>query len=149
MLLKRENVFMDVDVGSADELFEKIGLHMVKGGYAKDSFVQALKDREKEFSTGLPAKAVGTAIPHVDAEHILIPAVAVVKLKNSIPFIMMGSSDTVIDVGVVFMLLLQKAECQLLMLQKLMGLLQDETIMQNIVECSSGGELYDLLKEII
>ena len=154
MLLRKENVFIDLEVADTDELFETVGRHMIDGGFAKDSFIQALKDREKVFPTGLPSGreshgSVGVGLPHSDACHVLIPATAVIRLKKPIRFIMMGSNDVVIDARVVFMLLLEEGESQLTMLQKLMDIIQDDDFMKKIMDCASPDELFELLKDLI
>ena len=149
MFLRKENVFTDVEVNDTDELFEKIGRCLIDAGFAKDSFIQALKDREKAFPTGLPSGDAGVGLPHADACHVLIPAVAVIRLKKPIRFVMMGTDDTVIDAGVVFMLLLEEGDSQLTMLQKLMGIIQDDDFMKKIAGCGSSDELFELLKDLI
>jgi len=149
MFLRKENVFIDVEVNNTDELFETIGRRMIDGGFAKDGFIQALKDREKAFPTGLPSGDIGVGLPHVDACHILIPAVAVIRLKKPIQFVMMGSDDTIVDARVIFMLLLQAGESQLTMLQKLVDIIQNEDFMQSILDCDSPIEVFELLKNSI
>lgn len=149
MLLHKENVFIDVEVNNPDELFEKIGRHMVNGGFAKDSFIQALKDRERAYPTGLPSGASGIALPHVDACHVLVPSVAVARLKKPVQFIMMGSDDTFVNVGVVFMLLLESGHSQVEMLKKLMGIIQDSEFLERLMNCAASDELFEMLKDLI
>ena len=149
MFLRKENVFIDVEVNDTDELFETIGRRMIDGGFAKDSFIQALKDREKAFPTGLPSGNIGVGLPHVDACHVLIPVVAVIRLKKPIQFVMMGSNDTIVDARVIFMLLLEAGESQLTMLQKLVDIIQNDDFMKKIVDRGSSDELFELLKDFI
>ena len=51
--LKEELIIPGLEAKSSDDIFEALGGKLVKQGYCKESYVQALKDREAEFPTGI------------------------------------------------------------------------------------------------
>ena len=47
-----ENLIVpDLEAKSSDEVFEKLGGLFIAEGYCRDTYVDALKDREKDFPT--------------------------------------------------------------------------------------------------
>lgn len=49
-----ENLIVpDLEAKSSDEVFEKLGGLFIAEGYCRDTYVDALKDREKDFPTGV------------------------------------------------------------------------------------------------
>ncbi|VBB08181.1 phosphoenolpyruvate-dependent sugar phosphotransferase system eiia 2 [Lucifera butyrica] len=122
-----------VKASKREEVIRAMGAMLVEQGYVKESYVQALLDREKEFPTGIMAAGLGVAIPHAAAGHVNQTTAAVWVLEHSIPFQVMGGSDAdVVDVNAVFMLAVTKPQEHLLFLQKLMGLFQNEAVMLKI-----------------
>jgi len=86
-------IFMNLNAVTTDDVMEKVGDQFVKYGYCKDSFVEALKVREREFPTGLDINGVGVAIPHTDVTHVNRAGMAIAKLTSGVEFIQMGTDD--------------------------------------------------------
>ena len=93
----RELIEIDLDVKTSHEVIERLSKLLYKGGYVKDSFLDAVIEREKQYATGIPLDPVGIAIPHTDGIHVKKRAVAVGILANPIKFGTMGG-DGEIDV---------------------------------------------------
>lgn len=122
-------------------LFEKLhSLH-----YVKESYLEAVLEREKEYPTGLPLTKTGVAIPHTDSEHVLKPTIAISVLNKPVTFSVMGSPDTKIDVEIVLMLAISDPQKQILMLQRLMAIFQDEQAMEVIKSAQREEEVVNLL----
>ena len=85
--LKEELVLTGLDAESSGEVFERLGKTLIKEGYCKDSYIDALKAREKDFPTGVNMGGVGIAIPHTDKSHVYKGAVAIGVLKKPVKFI--------------------------------------------------------------
>ena len=67
-----ENLIVpDLEAKSSDEVFEKLGGLFIAEGYCRDTYVDALKDREKDFPTGVNMGSIGIAIPHTDKQHVI------------------------------------------------------------------------------
>ena len=101
-------------------------------GYVKESYKQAVKDREKVFPTGLPFEAYGVAIPHTDIEHVNKKCVMLALLEKPVEFVIMATDDDVCEVEAAFMLALMEPHAQLEMLQNLIMVCQDVDILNTI-----------------
>lgn len=112
-----------------NSLLEEIADVLYANHKVKKTFKEAVITREERFPTGLDTGNFGIAIPHTDGIHVNKPAIAIAILSKKVPFIQMGSFDEIVQVEVIFMLALNKAENQLEALQALIALIQDkETI---------------------
>ena len=90
--LKEELVLTGLDAESSGEVFERLGKTLIKEGYCKDSYIDALKAREKDFPTGVNMAGIGIAIPHTDKSHVHKGAVAIGVLKKPVKFYQMGKA---------------------------------------------------------
>ena len=97
-------VLPGIDAPSSDEVMRKVGGAFIREGYAKDSYVDALIAREKDFPTGLDTDGVGVAIPHTDVSHVIRQGVAIATLREPATFVQMGTDDETVGVSLVFML---------------------------------------------
>ena len=52
-LLKPELVFFDFEATDRIDFFTKLGEKLKEGGYVKDSWLDAILEREKNYPTGL------------------------------------------------------------------------------------------------
>lgn len=88
--------FCDCELGSSDDVFELLGRHLRAGGYVADTWLDAIRERERAYPTGLTCQELGVAIPHADPCHIIKPYIAVVRPKTPVAFEpMAGMGDTV------------------------------------------------------
>lgn len=147
--IREELVLLNEDFKSSDEILDRLGRHLFGLGYVKESFIQAVKDREQIFATGLPTEGYGIAIPHADIEHVNKPCICVATLKNAVDFRMMSDCDQIIHVYIIIMLALKEGHQHMKLLSKLMGSLQDPKILEYIYKSDSSEEVSKLLNSII
>lgn len=133
LILDESNILLNLDVSTNDEVLEVIAKNLIKNGYVKDTFLNAIIEREKIFPTGLPTEGVQVAIPHTDIEHVNKKTISVGVLKRPVDFSMMGGSGDTVPARLVFMLAMDEAHSQLELLQKLMGIFQEKKILEYIV----------------
>ena len=144
-LFDEKIMVLGLEASDVNDALKKLSTRLYEEGYAKESFIQAVQDREKEFPTGLPTEGVGVAIPHTDVIHVNKEAVAVAVLKNPVTFQMMGMPEVNVSTEILFMLALKEPHGQIEMLEKLMGVLQDTDLLFAIKESQSIYELKELL----
>lgn len=72
-LLKPELVFFDFEAADRLDFFKKLGKKLKEGGYVKDSWLDAILEREKNYPTGLECASISVALPHVDPENLSSP----------------------------------------------------------------------------
>jgi PTS system galactitol-specific IIA component len=65
-----ENILVNEIVDNNEEIIRRLGQLLHNNGYVKDSYTQAVLDREIIFPTGLQTKSLGFAIPQTDADHV-------------------------------------------------------------------------------
>jgi len=145
MLLRKELVNVGIEASSQKDLLLKLANQFLAEGLVKPSFLQAILDREAVYPTGLPATAFDIAIPHCAASNVNETSMAVATLKHPVEFQQMGSVEITLHPQVVFMLAIQDPDKQLETLQKIMGVIQDKKLLEDIRAAKTVDELYGLL----
>jgi PTS system galactitol-specific IIA component len=135
------------ELQSKNQLLEDMAKYLIDKGYVKQTFIHAIKEREKKFPTGLQTRDVNVALPHTDAEHVIKSAILVSVLKKPIEFGLMEDNKKRVPVNIVFMLAVHNPENQLLLLQKLVNLFQEEGMLKKIVDAALHGTNKRLLEE--
>lgn len=143
--LKAELIIPGLQADSSDDIFEALGGELVKQGYCKESYVQALKNREAEFPTGINTGEKGVAIPHTDVSHVNKKGIAIATIKNPVSFMEMGTDDEYVNVQVVFMLAVDE-KGHLELLQAILGILQDQEVLNQLIEAKDAEEIIEIIK---
>ena len=96
--VKKDEVFIDVDVSTREEVLEFISKEAVRLGVADDeaTVLDAFHKRESEGATGLQG---GFAIPHAQSDAIKKSAVIVVKPKQTIEWETLDGSPVTVAIG--------------------------------------------------
>ena len=68
--LSKELILPQIEARDSADIFEQAGGKLVSLGYCKDSYVEALKIREKDFPTGVDMGEVGVAIPRSEERRV-------------------------------------------------------------------------------
>lgn len=134
------------DPESTEKVEETIANTLLSHAYVKPSYVGAIAEREKSFPTALEVGGVNVAIPHCDVEHVVTGAICAGILKNPVAWHRMDDPDATCDVSLVFMLALNEPHAHLEMIQKVIGIIQDQELAKELVGCDAPGA-YALLKD--
>lgn len=114
-----------LSMNSRDELFGHIGADLLARGYVRESYAQALKDREIAYPTGLQVSG-GVAIPHTDASHVLKDALVVTTFDQPIEFGEMGGGpEDTVAASLAFFLVLADGKRHVKFLSTLIKAIQD------------------------
>ncbi len=146
--LKDELIFTDLDVEKKEDLFKKLCVNLNKNGYVKESFYNGVVKREEFFPTGVALEHYSVAIPHTDAEHVIKPCISIALLKKPIKFKRMEDDTLDVYVRIVFMLALNEAHSQLEMLQQLIQLIQNKSMLEQMLQVKSGKEIIEIIQKI-
>lgn len=147
VLVRKEYIYENLAVKTQDELFEIMGGRLTEDGITRNTFVQALKDREKKFPTGLHTSGIIIAMPHTDSSHVNEGCISIAKLKEPILFHEMGNAKNELEVQMVFMLALNDPTTHLEMLQKIIGMFSDKKILNNLKEAKCVEQIYNIVSE--
>lgn len=140
-------ILLDVEGEAAEEVLEKIGSVMIQTGYCKDSYVQALKERERDFPTGINIGSFGIAIPHTDKQHVNKGGVAIGQLKKPVRFFQMGTTDEPVEARLIFMLAVDDPQKHMPFLQKILQVVQDEFVLKVLTLAKSKREILQIIRE--
>ena len=139
-------IFNEVEVRDSRKVMEVIGGAFIKEGYAKESYINALIGREKDFPTGLDVNGIGVAIPHTDVSHLLKPGIAIAVLKEPVDFIQMGSDDENVKVSLIFMLAVVDPSAHLEKLQRIITIIQDNEVLEKLLQVKDKEEIIQIIK---
>lgn len=140
-------IFTNLHAKTNTEVMEQLGETLIKEGYAKESYIQALITREQEFPTGLDVDGVGVAIPHTDVSHVIKPGIAIAVLEKPIDFIQMSSDDDHVQVEIIFMLAVVNPSEHLGQLQKILAVIQDTAVLNKLLNVKDTKEIIEVIKE--
>lgn len=145
--LNESLMVLGMEASSSKEVFEQLGGILTQEGYTKDSYVEALIAREREFPTGLDMDGFGVAIPHTDVSHVKKAATGVAVLKKPVTFIQMGTDDEEVEVKLVFMLSVENPKGHIEELQKLLAIIQDKHVLEQLCEAEDAKKIIEIMKE--
>lgn len=148
MYFSEEIIFFNQSYNNKEDALKKLADELLIKGLVKDTFFEAVIDREKTYPTGLSINGIGIAIPHTDGIYIINPQIGFMSLKEPIIFKDMVDDQHEIEVNAIFMLGLLKSEQQIEMLQKLVGLFQDEVLLKKVIACKNIHEFKDIMEKV-
>lgn len=140
---------INLDVNDNEEVINELGTMLLKKGYVKDTYINAVIQRERILPTGLDLGELGVAIPHTDSQHVNQANIAIGLLKNPIEFSCMVDPTKKIKVQLVFLLAIKNPEKQVELLGKLMAIFQDIELLKSIQKSTSKEEIKRKLNHLI
>ena len=148
-MLKHDYIQLDLDCSSQEEVIRKMAQVFIQDGVVKESYLDAVLQREKKYPTGLPAEAFAIAVPHAEAVHSNHAAISVGVLRHPIPFHQMGSPEIVLNVEMLFMLAVDDPHEQIEFLKSMMRLIQDKETLLEIKNTPSKDRIAALLEKAL
>lgn len=140
-------IFTNLTAKTDKEVMSQLGGALIKEGYAKDTYIEALITREQEFPTGLDVDGFGVAIPHTDVSHVIKPGIAIAILQQPVDFIQMGSDDDHVEVKIIFMLAVVNPSEHLGQLQRILAVIQDTDVLKKLINVKETKEIIEIIKE--
>lgn len=126
-------------------LSELANLMLIKNS-VNESFLENVLKREEVYPTGLLVNGVGIAIPHTDSEYVKKSQLGFMSLESPVVFNEMGTLDKEVEVNLIFMLALKEAHEQLSMLQQLIEMFQNESVISSLFEIETVEEFIKLME---
>ncbi len=142
-LLKPELVFFDFEAADRTELLAKLGEILAEKGYVKETWLDAILEREDAYPTGLACESVSVALPHVDPAHLSKPYIAIVKPAAPVRFDGMAGSGPVDAELVINLGLLAHDEDQVGVLQAFLGIFIDAEATKEIMAQTEAQAMID------
>ena len=148
MYFDSEIAEFQVEVTDKEDAFKRLTEQLTEKNFITEDFLEHLNESDKDFPTGLAVTNMGVAIPHTDSEYVKRSQIAFMSLKNPITFFEMGTSDKPVEVQMIFMLALKEPHEQLEMLQKLISMIQQQEIMEQLYHCRTKTEFIQLIHQV-
>ena len=149
LYLNEELVFRNVQAKTDSEVLAFLASEMYKKNYVKEEYIQAIQEREKEYPTGLPSTPPGIAIPHANYEMVNKTTLAIATLKDPVLFHNMENNNEQLPIQIVIMMAIGEPHGQVEMLQKIVGIIQDEPLRQEMIRAGNDTQLLELLKKAV
>ncbi|WP_019123369.1 PTS sugar transporter subunit IIA [Brevibacillus massiliensis] len=148
-MLRPEFVVLNSKAASAEEVIKQLSDLFLANDTVKESYYEAVVEREKQYPTGLPSKEVFIAIPHTDSSHVKESSIAIATLEHPVTFGLMGDAEKKLDVGLVMLLAIADPQKQLDLLKDIMGVLSNGSLLKSIKEASTADQVVALLQTSI
>lgn len=145
-IFNEKTILFGIHASHYDEAIRLLGNLLYKEGYVKDTYIQAVIDREKEFPTGLSLGKENVALPHTDSIHVDQQGIALGIFNKPIEFSVMGNSNEVVPVRLVFLMAIKENDGQVKMLQMLIDTIQKPTFIDDLLNAQSKAEIIEILR---
>lgn len=142
-------VFIKDNSKTKEEVITKLANNLYKNGIVKETFLEKILEREKDYPTGLDLSGINVAIPHSDHEYVNEGRVSIAILENPVKFHKMDEPEEEIDVSIVIMLSIAEPKAHMDLLQKLFAFIQEQEVLEKIVKMDSREEVIQSVKEYI
>lgn len=144
--VREDLILLNVEGDTRDEVLYNIASVIMQKGIGKDTFYDALIERENSYPTGLPIGEINVAIPHTYPEHINEEAITIAIPQKPVLFHNMGAKEEELLVHVVVCLTMRKMDDNVKLLPALMGFFADEDNLRRLLECKTPAEVMALIK---
>jgi galactitol PTS system EIIA component len=119
-LFVRDNIFFEDHF----EVLKHIGAAMLNVGVVKNTYPQALLDREKDYPTGIALEGYSIAIPHCSADNAISPAIYLIRPNAPVPFDQADDTGKV-SAQLIIALIVTDPKDQLVLLKRLFTNIQN------------------------
>lgn len=137
-VLTADNIVLGLESVSKDEAITKAGQLLVKGGYVKEGYINAMHEREAVVSTYI---GMGVAIPHGIGEakkEIENSGIVVLQYPNGVKF---GEELAYLVIGIA-----GAGDEHLQILSNIATALEDETLVQKLKNTKNKEEILNVFK---
>lgn len=145
--LKESLIFLNIEeTCNKENILRKMGNALIREGYAKETYTQALIRREEKFPTGLDIQGIGVALPHTDPCHVNKDGIAVAVLERPAVFQHMEDENMQVEVRLVIMLAVLRTEFHLKRLQSVLNIIQDVKILEELLTAADQKEVIQIIR---
>ncbi|NPV70094.1 MAG: PTS sugar transporter subunit IIA [Firmicutes bacterium] len=148
-VLEPDQVVLLPGAESWEEVVRLLARVLLLKGFVRETYVNAVISREREYPTGLEAGEINVAVPHADAGHVVRTSLCVGVLGRPVRFSRMDEPAKSTDVTVVFLLAVAEPEQQVEALRKVMDVIHDQGVLKEIADYSSAEQAFGLLSRCL
>ncbi|KAB7896334.1 PTS galactitol transporter subunit IIA [Rouxiella sp. S1S-2] len=127
------NVADGIPFKSYENVFKYLHEKLTMAGIVKESYLEALIAREREYPTGIELDGYAVAIPHCDTEHALKPSIYILRTPQPI-LVNQADGDNQLETQLIINLVVTNPLDQLQLLKSLFSNLQDKDFYKKLLE---------------
>lgn len=146
-IIYKELITTCLEAENEEEALRKVGAMFLAGGFVKETYIDAVVEREKIYPTGINLKGISLAMPHTDKSHVHKSAIAIALLKEPVTFMHMGSTGEKVRAEIIFMMSIDDPEEQIDNLKRVMRLFMNQDMIQAFKSAANTEALYALAKQ--
>lgn len=117
--------------------YDEVLVHIYENHLAtetvKSSYLNALREREANYPTGIKLDGYSVAIPHCDIKHANKPTIYIIRLPKPV-LVNRADEDEKLSVSLVINLVVTDPSAQLMLLRSLFHNLQDVSFYQKLLK---------------
>ena len=146
-VFREELVLLKYDAKDAEDVLRALADRLFEDGAVKETYFQAMWNREQSYPTGLPTEEIQVAMPHAEVEHVNYSAFAIATLQNPVKFGEMGAGpESTVDVEIIMMLANADPEEQVKTLRKMVDLFDEPASLKTILEAETASDIVKILR---
>lgn len=147
--LDKNLILPHLKVSTQQEVLIKLADLLKKQGKVKDGYKEAIIKREGEYPTGLPSTEPSIAIPHANYKLVNTTTLAIATLEEPVAFHNMENINETLDIQIVMMMAIGTPHGQVEMLQRVVSIIQDEKLRNNILAVDTAEEILNLVSPVL
>lgn len=148
-LIRPDLVIHDLDFTSKEDALRTMATLLVERGHCRESFIEAILERERVHPSALPMAGPKIAIPHTDAEHVERSAILFARLQTPVEFRSMGDPEESLSVRLISMFALKEKRLIGNLLETLINVYQSRETLTALLEAPSAHTMYTILHEAV
>lgn len=147
-VFREELVLLNYQAKDRKDVLRALADRLLEDGAVKDSYFDAMYEREISYPTGLPTEGIHVAIPHADVEHVNYSAFAIATLTEPVRFGEMGAApDQMLDVQIVMMLANADPDEQVKTLRKMVDLFDEPDSLKSIMAADNPTDIITIMRQ--
>lgn len=147
MYVKKDLVFIVDSLKDQDELFDFMADHLEELQCVTTEYRNGVKQREKQFPTGLKLEGLNIAIAHTESKYSLKNRILGMKMENPVEFVNAENGEK-LPVNFVLGLIFKSGDKHLSILKKVASLFQNKEVIEKIKKADTEEELFLILSEL-
>ncbi|USQ68616.1 PTS sugar transporter subunit IIA [Companilactobacillus allii] len=144
-MVKDNLVNLNIHAKTENDVFDYVGNQLISKGYANAGYIEAVKNRENEFPTGLAAPKITLAVPHVDPEFVKSPFIFIGRTENPVKIKQMAI-NTEIETSNFCFLGIKEGSGQAGLLKNIIYALRNDDFINKLETSRSETELVELYR---
>lgn len=144
--LDENYIFLNCKFKNKVEALTELSNRLYEKDRVKESFKEAILEREKNYPTGLLLNDINVAVPHADPEHVIDPTLVIATLENPVNFKRMDDPSKDVDVSIMFVFAVNNPDTHLGMLQETFQLMQMNGFREELIACKSSKDAKNVIE---